>query len=327
MLARVRAAEAAVVPSCSMMRLLLLSDTHGHLGQIDPLARQARADAVVHAGDFGFYDDDSVDRLESRELFLRVVHSDLPPDAKKQAKQLQGDALRDFIRAELPLSDLGGWLRDGRGFSLPTFAVWGNHEDGTVVAALLAGRRRVPNLTLLGQAQLGPFRLFGLGGNLLPGSLGEEVPLDGGRGKIRATARGVADLVDAAPPRTPGEIRVLVTHISPGKEPLVGLLAAALDAELTISGHMGSPLGCVWDDFAVREPADAQARLARAAAALPESLRARLPAPSFDDGRAPWYRGTFHINLPDAPDGHAVLSLEDGRLRLETVSLGLRPRR
>lgn len=308
------------------MRLLLLSDTHGHLESIDRLAREARADAVVHAGDFGFYDDDSADRLESRELFLRVVHSDLPAEAKKRAKKLGGDALRRFIRTELPLSDLGGWLREGKGFALPTFAVWGNHEDGAVVAELLAGRRRVPNLTLIGSARLGPFRFFGLGGNVLPGAL-DDVPLDGGRGKIRATARDLAALLDAAPPRAAGEVRVLVTHVSPGKVPLVGLLAAALDADVTISGHMGSPLGCVWDDFAVREPAEAEDRLAAAAAALPEPLRARLPVPSGGEGRARWYRGTFHVNLPDAPEGHAVLELAGDRLRLETVSHGLRLRR
>lgn len=308
------------------MRLLLLSDTHGHLDSIDQLARDARADAVLHAGDLGFYDDDSADRLESRELFLRVVHSDLPSGAKQRAKKLKGDALRAFIRTELPLSDLGAWLRDGRGFSRPTFAVWGNHEDGAVVADLLAGRRRVPNLTLLGCGQLGPFRLFGLGGNVLPESLGEDVPIDGGRGKIRATARDVLALLDGAPPRAPGEIRVLVTHVSPGKAPLIGLLAAALDVDLTVSGHMGSPYGCVWDDFAVREPAEAEERLAAAAAVLPERVRARLPVPPSGEGRARWYRGTFHVNLPDAPDGYAVLALEGGRLRLETVSLGLRLR-
>jgi hypothetical protein len=291
----------------------------------------------VHAGDFGFYDDDSAGRLESRELFLRVVHSDLPAEAKKQAKKLKGDALRDFIRAKLPLSELGGMLRAGRGFALPTFAVWGNHEDGAVVADLLAGRRRVPNLTLIGHARLGRIRLFGLGGNVLPDVLDEEVSIDGGRGKIRATARGVEALLDSAllegalrgeaPAREPGEVRVLVTHVSPGKVPLIGLLAAALDVDVTVSGHMGSPFACVWDDFAVREPAEAEARLAAAAAALPERLRARLPAPPAGEGRAPWYRGTFHVNLPDAPDGHAVLELGDGGLRLETVSRGLRLRR
>jgi hypothetical protein len=307
------------------MRLLLISDTHGHLDIIERLAKESRADAVLHAGDFGFYDHDSADRIESRELFLRVVHSHLPSQTKQRAKKLKGDALRAFIRSELPLSDLGGWLHSGRGFSLPTFAVWGNHEDGAVVADLLAGRRHVPNLSLLGTGTCGPFRFFGLGGNLLPDLLGEDAPIDGGRGKIRATAKELHALLDAATPRVPGETRVLVTHVSPGKVPVVGLLASALDVDLTVSGHMGSPYGCVWDDFAVRDAAEAEARLATAAAALPEDLRARLPVPTSEEGRARWYRGTFHVNLPDAPDGHAVVELKDGRLRLETVSAGPHP--
>lgn len=308
------------------MRLLLLSDTHGHLDSIDGLARSVRADAIIHAGDFGFYDDASVDRLESRELFLRIIHSDLPADVKAQAKKRKGAALREFIRSKLPLSDLGAWLREGRGFSLPTFAVWGNHEDGAVVADLLAGRRSVPNLTLIAHAQHGPVRLFGLGGNVLPHVLDDDAPLEGGRGKIRATAEQIATLLDHATPREPGELRVLVTHVSPGKVPIVGLLAAALDVDITISGHMGSPYTVVWDDFCVRELDEAHRRLTAAADALPERLRARLQPPRELREHARWYRGTFNVNLPDAPDGHAVLELRDGRVRLETCSEGLRLR-
>ena len=41
------------------MRFLLISDTHGKLGIIDELASHIRSDIVIHAGDFGFYDDGS----------------------------------------------------------------------------------------------------------------------------------------------------------------------------------------------------------------------------------------------------------------------------
>ncbi len=305
------------------MRLLLLSDTHGHLDRIDQLARECRAEAVLHAGDFGFYDEGSADRLEPRELFLRVVHSHLPGPEKNRAKKLKGDALRDFVRTSLPLSDLGAWRASGRGFAQPVYAVWGNHEDGAVVDELLAGRWQVPNLTLLGTARHGPVRLFGLGGNVLPALLTEDAAPEGRRGKVRATLPEVLALLDAAAPREEGEVRVLVTHVSPGKEPLVSLLAAALDADVTVSGHMGSPCGCVWDDFAVRAPEEAEARLARARAALPEPLRSRLGDPRGAEGGARWYRGTFHVNLPDAPDGHAVVEVSEGRVRLETVSSGM----
>jgi len=38
------------------MRFSLTSDTHGNLGVINDLAARVQADAVIHAGDFGFYD-------------------------------------------------------------------------------------------------------------------------------------------------------------------------------------------------------------------------------------------------------------------------------
>jgi predicted phosphodiesterase len=65
------------------MRLLLISDTHGKLGIINELAAHVRADAVIHAGDFGFYDDGSYKRLSNRELRLQVVHSDLSRSDKE----------------------------------------------------------------------------------------------------------------------------------------------------------------------------------------------------------------------------------------------------
>lgn len=46
----------------------------GNLKSLNDLAKQARADHIIHTGDFGFYDDTSLDRiadkyvLPSREL-------------------------------------------------------------------------------------------------------------------------------------------------------------------------------------------------------------------------------------------------------------------
>ncbi len=333
-------------------RLLLLSDTHGSLGQIDELAAQVGADAVLHAGDFGFYDDGSVDRLEARELFLRVVHSHLADAEKKQAKRLSGDKLRSFIRTQLPLSELGAWLRERRGFQVPVYAVWGNHEDRVVIEDLLAGRTQVGNLHLLHAAadhRVGPFELFGLGGNILPERLAElPSPLAGQGGKIWTTLVQLGALAEAMQrPKAPGSVRVLVSHLSPGREPLLVQLCAKLGVELTVSGHMGSPWTAVWDEFAVRSPAESSRRLRDAqtllqpalTAPLPEEplLRAQveraravlgtLPVPLSDERgtRLPgWYRGGFHINLPDIPDGHAVLTARAGQLSLETVSHGLK---
>jgi predicted phosphodiesterase len=42
------------------MRIAVVSDTHGDLMLMNTIAREAEADTMVHAGDFGFYDGDSV---------------------------------------------------------------------------------------------------------------------------------------------------------------------------------------------------------------------------------------------------------------------------
>lgn len=332
------------------MRLLLISDTHGHLAQVDELAQKTGADAVLHAGDFGFYDDQSVDRLEARELFLRIVHSDLPSDEKNKAKKLQSDKMRDFIRKRLPLSDLGAWLKEGRGFSVPVYAVWGNHEDRVVVEALIAGRLNVPNLHLLHESQcarVGPFQLFGLGGNIVPSRLADSPsPLAGEGGKIWTTLAQIGKLAQCmAIPKEKGEARILISHLSPGKEPLLIHLCALQKVDVTVSGHMGSPWTVVWDEFSVREPSQSHKRLSDAQERLLEVLSLPLPSDpalrpyvqhaisvlntlpnTFADTRGSvlprWYRGGFHVNLPDAPDGYAVITYQNGKIGLETVSHG-----
>ncbi len=62
----------------SPKRFLLSSATLGEFGVIDELAAQVQADAVIHAGDFDFFDDGSFYQLSDRELRLHIVHSDLP---------------------------------------------------------------------------------------------------------------------------------------------------------------------------------------------------------------------------------------------------------
>ncbi len=59
------------------MRVLLLSDTHGNIDIINQLVDKTKSEMVIHAGDFGFYDESSYRHLSSRELFLLITHSPL----------------------------------------------------------------------------------------------------------------------------------------------------------------------------------------------------------------------------------------------------------
>jgi hypothetical protein len=112
---------------------------------------------------------------------------------------------------------------------------------------------------------------------------------------------------------------------------------------------MGTPWTTVWSEFGLRGAEEANARLAQVPTLLREALAAPLPAdptlrawverawelfrqppePATDrrgEPLPPWYRGAFHINLPDAPRGHALLTCRGSNLALETYSEELRVR-
>ncbi len=58
-----------------MIKILLISDTHGHLDVINDLAEKTKTDLVIHAGDVGFYNESSYKHISSRELRLLISHS------------------------------------------------------------------------------------------------------------------------------------------------------------------------------------------------------------------------------------------------------------
>mgnify|MGYP002681604205 CR=1 FL=1 len=247
------------------MRFLLISDTHGRLGVIDELTDRVRADAVIHAGDFGFFDEGSFERLSDRELRLHVAHSDLPRTERDRILAL---SRKDMIRTAREHRLLGAFqffLEGIESFHVPVYAVWGNHEDKEVVERLFHGDVAVTNLHILHHRRgyrVGPAFISGLGGNVLPGSKMMQRPIAGGGGKIWSALSQFSDLIqtverDAAP----AMVRIFVSHVSPGKEPFVELIGARTRADFTVSGHMGAPASMVWNAFAVSTVEQAEKRL------------------------------------------------------------------
>ena len=62
--------------SCSShMSKLLDSDLHlGNLKSLNDLAQQARANYIIHTGDFGFYDEESLQRIADKWGSLPAMH-------------------------------------------------------------------------------------------------------------------------------------------------------------------------------------------------------------------------------------------------------------
>jgi len=324
-------------------RFLLISDTHGRLGVINELAARTRADAVIHAGDFGFYDDGSYKRLSERELRLHVAHSDLPQAEKDRVLGLPRDEQTVAAKAARLLGEFQSYIDGDESFLAPVYAVWGNHEDKDVVERVFRGDIEVGNLHILHHRRtyrVGPALIYGLGGNLLPGSKMMQKPIAGGGGKIWNTLSQYADLVRAADTETDRSgLRIFVSHVSPGKEPFVELAGARTRADFTVSGHMGAPACMVWNPFAISSVEESVKRLeaglesvrrACLNAAGPNAAQAeddfsfiaRLLEETIHVGRgakAPrWYREMTHVNLPHAHAGYAVLDITDGRTSLQT---------
>jgi predicted phosphodiesterase len=144
------------------MRLLLVSDTHGHLEVVNRLADETKADAVVHAGDLGFCEPQTIERLTLKEVALRILHSDLPREAVQEARKLEPEPLRALLMERVGLGDFPDYLTGHRRFTKPVYAVWGNHEDKEVIEALREGRTCVENLHLLDEPRshrIGPVSL------------------------------------------------------------------------------------------------------------------------------------------------------------------------
>ncbi|MFA5786282.1 MAG: metallophosphoesterase [Actinomycetota bacterium] len=325
------------------MRFLLISDTHGNLGVIGELAARAQADAVIHAGDFGFFDDGSYERLSDRELRLHVAHSGLQQTEKARILNLPRNDLIDAARNHRLLGGFQSYLDGAEWPPVPVYAVWGNHEDRDVVERLFLGDTTVRNLNILHHRQgyrIGPAFVFGLGGNLLPGSRMMQRPIAGGGGKIWSTLSQYSDLVESAEKDADrSETRIFVSHVSPGREPFVELVGARTRADFTVSGHMGAPTCMIWNPFSVSSVEEAEKRLRDGLEAVRKScLDAAKPDASWADqvfafvGRIPkdtieigrgvkaprWYRQMTHVNLPDAHVGYAVMDVDEESAKLQT---------
>jgi len=322
------------------MKILLITDTHGHLDTINELARTTDCDAVLHAGDFGFYDENSADRLSDRELGLHIFHSDLSREEKGEARNWSRFEKAQFVQQRLPLSDLPDYLAGRKKLEVPVYAVWGNHEDVAVVRRFHSGEYQIPNLHVLHEREsvhLDRFHIFGLGGNVLLGSRFFQRPISGGGGRVWSVAGQYVQLLETVRQNAiDGEKRIFVSHVSPGKEPFISLIGAQTRTDFLVSGHMGPPFCMCWNGFAIEEVETAEQRLMDCVVQLRELSREAQrveveiePLLDLPDERMPlgrggsaprWYREMLCLNLPDAHVGYALMEETHGRVSLITHS-------
>lgn len=320
-----------------MQRILLISDTHGNLDIVNEKAAQTNADFVIHAGDFGFYDEQSIFRLSPRELRLLVSHSPVWRQYNVD-KQTPRETLIEIIKAHRLLGDFPDYISGKKQFVVPVYAVWGNHEDVFVLKRLKKDFQ-IDNLHLLDENHFYQFHqedklefsLYGLGGNFLKTNKLFDQPIAGNGGKVWSTLHQFGVLYKQV--KNKAKPSIFVSHVSPGKEPLLVRLMMHFMPNFWISGHMGAPFTCTWNQFTIHEMNEAllwlqtdidfieeqfkQGRLSEEAVLAYDLIKQVIPRKDF------WFKKLWNINLPDAKDGHALLIVEKDRFSLETYSRGI----
>ena len=299
------------------MKILLVSDTHGeHIELISAYAEEMKADICIHAGDFGFYDDASVNAMSYEELKLLIKHSSLPDEQKSILRQATSDERRKAIAKNHLLGCFPDFLNDKMRFGWPVYATWGNHDDANVVQKMIESPVR--NLNMLHEKtfyDLGEFVILGVGGNCVPHKAFTQHygrgHLPGAQCRPTSVLSQYLALLKTARSIPAGKHIVLVTHVSPIVEPFLELLAWVIGAEITVSGHMGRPDGETMTTDSARIPILRQT-YEQMLELYPDAEKdLKLFYPEFDD------RMIRHINLPDAADGYGVLEYADGRFVYE----------
>lgn len=223
--------------------VLIVSGVEGKIHLLNELALTHNARAIIHTGNFGFYDAQSIPRLPISDL-RRVAQRELGLEA---VAKMTDAAVIALVSEQSLLSELSGYCHGKKRLNVPVYVVSGQYEDHAVVEKLRKGVYHVPNLYILdhrhsyaiSSEQL-TLRLFGIGGafsysQLFDVGSGNDY-ICGGQGTVWVSMCQLGELLELAEQYDePSEIRVFVTQSSPSRDPLVHSIARQLNADYTVS--------------------------------------------------------------------------------------------
>ncbi|ETN39154.1 uncharacterized protein HMPREF1541_05377 [Cyphellophora europaea CBS 101466] len=255
-------------------RVLCIADVRGNLQSLNDLAKTANADYILHTGDFGFYDNTSLERIADKTLKHVAQYSPLISDhVKRQINQPpQGQPAKSiksmFSQDQLPLSQLPLLLNKSITLDVPVYTVWGACEDVRVLERFRSGEYKVDNLHIIDEVnsrllEIGgvKLRLLGLGGAVVIHKLfdnGEgKTYIAGGQGTMWTTLLQIGALIDTANRvYDPSETRIFLTHASPARDGILNQLSVTLKADFSISAGLHFRYGSSYNEFSVNPSLD-----------------------------------------------------------------------
>lgn len=342
--------KVSVMHLSNAQKVVCITETKGHIRMINDIAKRHNARAVIHTGDFGFYDADSHKHMNVKELRNMVQFGPLSGALRNKLGKVPDHELHKAC-SNVSFSELGKFISGEERLEVPVYVVWGNQEDVSVLNKFADGSYHVPNLYILNQDSSftisldgNTLRLFGLGGAFLYHrffDIGHGSPTTAGAdGVMWSTLIQLGNLIDLSERyKDPNEVRILVTHVCPGKEGLVNVLANAIKADFTLSGALHGKFCHAYTDFSVRTLSNYLEHIGMAQVEIPRLwahvLQALGEANIRESDRHAVERvlaalkdkpqteadlkHIWHLNLTDAKHGHMLLAVADGQLKVETV--------
>ncbi|KAK0490483.1 hypothetical protein IW261DRAFT_1432305 [Armillaria novae-zelandiae] len=342
-------------------RILCIADIRGRLSALNDLARENQAIAIIHTGDFGFFEAASLERINDRTLRHLTTYSPLIPGPQRSHLTNNNNPpslLRSTVTVSL-LSEFPLLLAGQIQLSVPVYTTWGACEDVLVLEKIRLGTYSVPNLHVLDEAttrcvDVGgvKLRLLALGGALVPHKMFDNgdgnATIAGGQGTMWTTALQIGQLVDTAQRVfDPTETRLLVSHASPGREGILAQLALILRADLTISAGLHFRYATSYNEFSIQSDFEAFRRKlisgkeqfdkvwdsvkTQVDVVIDENQRVlldkalsvveKIPPPLQATEEAAW-KNCWNWNLCDAAYGALILDIKDGRVSAELKSQG-----
>ncbi|MCY3414593.1 MAG: metallophosphoesterase [Candidatus Heimdallarchaeota archaeon] len=246
------------------MKILALSDTHGNFSSINGLVDKHQADVVLHCGDVSFLNYQHLDQYPSRELALNIKHwHAVPDDIRKRVWDMSKDEKIEIIHKYKVMGDLDDYIAGKKEFNVPIHVIWGNHENNQLIRKFLKKEIVIPNFNLLtfeGVEIADKLSIFGIGGNFSlkhfykkPFS-DEFYPFM----SFEEWARVTTHIKRA---RKKYHNIWMMTHVSPGKEPVLEQFSTRLKPQLWFSGHMGAPLPQQYSSFTLFDDYELHDRL------------------------------------------------------------------
>lgn len=257
------------------LRLVAVSDIHGNWDALDDIAAEHTPLAIIHTGNFGFWNLGTVERavdvsyLKQIVAFLHVLLRakvvtlndfsiiSTPHASAKIDPQSNGDkslpAASDFRTALMQheaISHMDKYISGEKQLPCPVYTIVGPLDDPVIVEQFISGALQIPNLHLVSHDRAytlkvledGPvIRLYGLGGNVKVHSLFDngsvEGSLSGKVGDLWITLAQVAELYLHHQKLDPDllVVKIFMTHSPVIKTPLLEHLAIVTGADITVS--------------------------------------------------------------------------------------------